>query len=695
MRMRSLHIGSFGKMRDKDFQLAPGLTVFYGPNESGKSTTMEFIRSTLSPSRKSSYPQRSSTDSGTIVYEEEGSEKRVMMEGKTGNAGDVPRCMADMDPGTYRNIFAMTREGLDEITPLTGGDIRTRFLTIPGGESVPEVIKSIDEDKDRLIGKTASSPSKINAIVSDEVDLQRRIYEMRSHAETYSELSTRKDELERRLSEIRDSNRSAKSNNDLYVRVESQKAAFSELAELRKSKLELSSKHMADKDVQETYRRLSSEKSEAEAAYKAVNEGRRMQVSSLPGGDESKLLGYRPRIQSILDRQSRYQSEIAKPQSRTVQNSNGKVRIGVAAILLAMAAATWIVPGLDTMVKAGVSAVLAVGAVSAFLLIKDKQVYENNRDENWIHSFESELHSVMTDVGVAPGDPLSDLRRLSEINNTLTNLDSTRNSSTELRMSFMGADNRLMGFLAQYGGPEGYQQAVRDYETFTGYGAKIEALEGSIRKSGFDPDEPLPIVERIDIDTTEQDAISNEIGRLTEEMKTVLDTKELDSLIDQTYSLSAQKNKVLTEGAKAILESAIIQKACSDIYETVHPDVISTADRYLSMMTLGTCHFDLDPRNTDLTVISKGEPKNPKQWSTGLRAQILLSIKLAVAKEMGSGEIPVILDDVLLPFDKDRKNGACQALSMLSNEMQVLLFTCDEDVEEMCKGLANVSIITI
>ena len=695
MRMRSLHIGSFGKMRDKDFQLAPGLTVFYGPNESGKSTTMEFIRSTLSPSRKSSYPQRSSTDSGTIVYEEEGSEKRVMMEGKTGNAGDVPRCMADMDPGTYRNIFAMTREGLDEITPLTGGDIRTRFLTIPGGESVPEVIKSIDEDKDRLIGKTASSPSKINAIVSDEVDLQRRIYEMRSHAETYSELSTRKDELERRLSEIRDSSRSAESNNDLYVRVESQKAAFSELTELRKSKLELSSKHMAGKDVQETYRRLSSEKSEAEAAYKAVNEGRRMQVSSLPGGDESKLLGYRPRIQSILDRQSRYQSEIAKPQSRTVQNSNSKVRIGVVAILLAMAAAAWIVPGLDTMVKAGVSAVLAVGAVSAFLLIKDKQVYENNRDENWIHSFESELHSVMTDVGVAPGDPLSDLRRLSEINNTLTNLDSTRNSSTELRMSFMGADNRLMGFLAQYGGPEGYQQAVRDYETFTGYGSKIEALEGSIRKSGFDPDEPLPMVERIDIDTVEQDVISNEIGRLTEEMKTVLDTKELDSLIDRTYSLSSQKNKVLTEGAKAILESAIIQKACSDIYETVHPDVISTADRYLSMMTLGTCHFDLDPRNTDLTVISKGEPKNPKQWSTGLRAQILLSIKLAVAKEMGSGEIPVILDDVLLPFDKDRKNGACQALSMLSNEMQVLLFTCDEDVEEMCKGLANVSIITI
>ena len=62
---------------------------------------------------------------------------------------------------------------------------------------------------------------------------------------------------------------------------------------------------------------------------------------------------------------------------------------------------------------------------------------------------------------------------------------------------------------------------------------------------------------------------------------------------------------------------------------------------------------------------------------------------------MGNGEIPVILDDVLLPFDKDRKKGACEALSSLSDEMQVLLFSCDDDVEELCKSLSNVSIITM
>jgi len=105
--------------------------------------------------------------------------------------------------------------------------------------------------------------------------------------------------------------------------------------------------------------------------------------------------------------------------------------------------------------------------------------------------------------------------------------------------------------------------------------------------------------------------------------------------------------------------------------------------------------MDIDPRNQDISVISNGEPKNSRQWSTGLRAQILLSIKLAIAKEMGNGDIPVILDDVLLPFDSERKKGALEALSLLSKEMQVLLFSCDDDVDEMSRTMSGVSIITM
>ena len=46
MRIESIHIDGFGVWNDKNFgPLDPGLNVFYGPNETGKSTLMAFIRS--------------------------------------------------------------------------------------------------------------------------------------------------------------------------------------------------------------------------------------------------------------------------------------------------------------------------------------------------------------------------------------------------------------------------------------------------------------------------------------------------------------------------------------------------------------------------------------------------------------------------------------------------------------------------
>ena len=78
-----------------------------------------------------------------------------------------------------------------------------------------------------------------------------------------------------------------------------------------------------------------------------------------------------------------------------------------------------------------------------------------------------------------------------------------------------------------------------------------------------------------------------------------------------------------------------------------------------------------------------------------MRAQVLLSLKLAIAKEMGNGEIPVILDDVLLPFDGQRKIGACKALAQLSEEMQILMFTCDDAVMHICESLDNTNTIRL
>jgi len=697
MRIKSIHIDAFGKVKDRSFDLTDGLNVFYGPNESGKSTTMEFIRCTLVPnkSNKSSYPERSKTDSGTIVYEEDGKEKRVMMEGKTGHKGDAPICVDEMDPSLYRNIFAMNREGLDEMSALSNGDIRSRFLTIPGGESMPDVIESIDGDWERTIGKTSTSPSVINALQKREDTVLQRIFELRSNADSYSELSVRREELEKRLEVIRASNKKAMDNNTLYSRVESQRPNFDSLARYKARRDELLKKPLLQEGAEKTYSDLKNEANSKKAAYKALEDTRRDQIASLPGGDENRLLRFRPRIQSVLDRQHENRS-IPVHTTQPMQTPHSKVPLIVMAVLVIAAIAVWLIPGVEVFVPIGAD--IALAAAIAVLFIKSRGEREAPAVasiDNRLADYEREVSALSSELGIGPINIEADLRNMSEIIAKLNALDSSRDTYNNARMEFLSADNKLLGFLAQYGGEQGFMAARDNTAELRDCNSNIETLESNIRKSGLDPTLPLPAVTKMDVDMSEYAVVNREKGSIEEKMKHILDTQELDRLIDESYTISSEKGKVLREGAVSLLASMIVQDACSELYETVHPDVIATADRYLSLMTGGTCRMDIDPRNQDISVISNGEPKNSRQWSTGLRAQILLSIKLAIAKEMGNGDIPVILDDVLLPFDSERKKGALEALSLLSKEMQVLLFSCDDDVDEMSRTMSGVSIITM
>ena len=80
MRVRGVNIRSFGALRERRYELSDGMTVFHGPNESGKTTTMEFIRSVLVPSNKrNQYPERDKSDSGTLTYEQDGQTRTVSL----------------------------------------------------------------------------------------------------------------------------------------------------------------------------------------------------------------------------------------------------------------------------------------------------------------------------------------------------------------------------------------------------------------------------------------------------------------------------------------------------------------------------------------------------------------------------------------------------------------------------------------
>ena len=66
MRIKDIEVDGFGIWNSVKLQeLPPGVTVLYGPNEAGKTTLMQFVRTVLygfSPSRRQRYLPRAHVD---------------------------------------------------------------------------------------------------------------------------------------------------------------------------------------------------------------------------------------------------------------------------------------------------------------------------------------------------------------------------------------------------------------------------------------------------------------------------------------------------------------------------------------------------------------------------------------------------------------------------------------------------------
>ncbi|MBQ6547913.1 MAG: AAA family ATPase, partial [Candidatus Methanomethylophilaceae archaeon] len=159
MRIKRITIDSFGGIRNwRSPVFESNLIVIYGPNESGKSTITEFIRSTLFPAKNVKYPVASKTDSGTLEVVMDGGDDRILLrEQKKVTEGMGKKTVAEefpsLDADTYRSLYGLDLDRLTDKKIISSNDFRSKFLTIPGGEKVPEVSDAIEKKLDSLMTK--------------------------------------------------------------------------------------------------------------------------------------------------------------------------------------------------------------------------------------------------------------------------------------------------------------------------------------------------------------------------------------------------------------------------------------------------------------------------------------------------------------------------------------------------------------
>ncbi len=210
--------------------------------------------------------------------------------------------------------------------------------------------------------------------------------------------------------------------------------------------------------------------------------------------------------------------------------------------------------------------------------------------------------------------------------------------------------------------------------------AKVDASELSVMAPRDDLGSLLEI-EREELDRARADA-STQRGALAEMQRDLPDVAEAEEAVAEAGAEQARVVgllEVLTETTR------LLRAAEERVHRDLAPILAAAITRWLPRVS-GGAYVDASVDPADLSVRVKeaksGRWRSALLLSEGTREQIYLLLRVAMAQQLATtGETaPLLLDEVTVQADAERKQQLLGVLHELSAERQIILFTHDDDV---------------
>jgi len=189
-------------------------------------------------------------------------------------------------------------------------------------------------------------------------------------------------------------------------------------------------------------------------------------------------------------------------------------------------------------------------------------------------------------------------------------------------------------------------------------------------------------------------------GGIAKEIEQI-ERREKGSFLRMRKTAKLQKlKKKSEEWSILILARTIMQKAIEKYEKERQPGVIKEAQSVFSKMTLGRYSRIYAPLDEAKIYVEdeEGRRKDIQKLSRGTAEQLYLSLRFGFIREFSkrSESLPIVFDDILVNFDPERFQAACEAIQELAKTNQILYFTCHpETVDLLTKIIPDSKIIDI
>jgi uncharacterized protein YhaN len=248
---------------------------------------------------------------------------------------------------------------------------------------------------------------------------------------------------------------------------------------------------------------------------------------------------------------------------------------------------------------------------------------------------------------------------------------------------------------------------------------EIERREDNIKKLSREPENIERIIEEISkVDSKELEdqkdrivkgleevekklnSLTKEQAALEERARQMVNDHRISELRMEEEELKGELTVLSEEWITMRLSRGLIGRTRARYEKERQPEVLSEGSRFFSRMTLRKYKAIVSPigENRIEVIDQDNNTRTIEVLSRGTAEQLYLALRFGFIREFSkrSASLPIIMDDILVNFDPERAKESMKGIMELSNEHQLLFFTCHPYFAEMFRDEdRNIPIYTI